>query len=340
MRAKEFLAEGGWETTVTQGTVVKPAAVRVALSQIQNLFTGFNQYLAQQGLGPVEVGAPTGSSAYYLVDPEDKVYGDIDLQVIAPATQHQTHSQFQSHWNRLVDDYIKQARPKFVHPESTVGHPIVEVGRDQYVQVDFMWHEPKTREWGRFRVTPERGVKGLLYGNIYSVLGQLLDMSIQHAGVQLKMQDGQQVPFSKQKNTTVVTVSLDPRKFVYDILVYLFSSIHGNENIKKMLVDDLLRENPGLDVNNIKIEKLVRAVQGLARSFELNNMYGQGPLKGYQDSADFLDKFWKVYQSKAMTEISSPKRDKAATPEAQARALSDQQRILQGLDIVERLFRT
>lgn len=340
MRAKEFILEGGWETTVTQGTVVKPAAVRSALAQIQKLIQGFNQYLAQQELGPVEVGHPTGSSAYYEVDPEDKVYGDIDLQMIAPSTEHQTYSQFQGYWNRLVDDYIKQARPDFVHPESTIGHPIVEIGPDQYVQVDFMWHEPKTREWGRFRVTPERGLKGLLYGNMYSVLGQLLDMSIQHAGVQLKMQDGQQVPFSKQKNTTVITVSLDPRRFVYDILVYLFSSMYGNENIKKMLVDDLLRNNPGLDPDDVKVERLVRAVQGLARSFELNNMYGKGVLAGYRDSSSFLDRFWNVYRDKAMTDISNAKREKAATPEARARADSDRQRIVQGLDIVGRLFQT
>lgn len=329
MRAKEFLKEGGWDTTATQGTVVKPAVVKTALNIIKQFASEFNQYLAQQGLPTVEVGHPTGSSAYYEVDPADKIYGDIDLQMIAQPTDHTTHSQFQGYWNKLADDFVKHTNPSYIlNTDSKPGHPIVQVGPDQYVQVDFMWHQPATRDWGRYRATPERGVKGLLNGNMFSVLGELLGMSIQHAGVQLKVQAGKPVSFQKQKDVEIVTVSTEPRTFVLDILKYL-----GGKQ-----VSPLLKQYTGVNTEEVKISNLVNAVKGLAESFELNGMYGQGPLANYASADDFINKFWARYSEKAMTEIASAKRDKATTPEAVARAEEDRRKVLQGLEMVKGLF--
>lgn len=326
------LNEGGWDTEITQGTVVKPAVVKAALAQIQKFTAAFNQWLAPQGLGPVQIGHPTGSSAYYEVDPEDKIYGDIDLQMIGPSTEHKTHSQFQGYWNKLADDFVNATRPAYIYTdeEGQPGHPIVQIGPDQYVQVDFMWHEEKTREWGRFRATPERGIKGLLNGNMFSVLGDLLNMSIQHAGVQLKIQAGKPVSFRTQKNTEVITVSTDPKTFVYDILTYL----HGGTP----KVDPLLKQYPGVTTDNVKIASLVNAVKGLANSFALNNMYGHGILAHYHSAEEFLNAFWNRYQEKAIAETESAKRDKATTPEAIARAEDDKKKVLQGLATVKGLF--
>lgn len=332
MRAVEFILEGGWDTTVTQGTVVKPAVVKSALTIINKFTRDFNAWLQQQGLGPVEMGYPTGSSSWYNVDPEDKVYGDIDLQMVAPETEHKTHSQFQGYWNKLADDFIKQTRPPYIYTEEEIkpGHPIVQIGPDQYVQVDFMWHQEKTRDWGRYRVTPERGVKGLLNGNMFSVLGEILDMSIQHAGVQLKVSaTGERVPFSKQKDVSIVTVTTEPRTFVLDILKYFKEDA---------IIDPLLKQYPGVKTDDIKISNLVNAVKGLARSFELNNMYGQPGLENFTSADDFISKFWARYSEKALAEINSAKRDKANTPEAIARAEEDRRKVLQGLEMVKGLF--
>lgn len=330
MRAVEFIREGGWDTTITQGTVVKPAVVKSALAIINKFTRDFNQWLQTKGIEPVEVGHPTGSSAYYEVDPEDKVYGDIDLQMVAPATEHGTHSQFQGYWNQLTDEFIKQTQPNYISLEDAKpGHPIVQIGPDQYVQVDFMWHQQATRDWGRYRATPERGVKGLLNGNMFSVLGELLGMSIQHAGVQLKVRDGQQVAFTQRKDTEVVTVTTNPKTFVADILKYLK---------KDAIIDPLLKQYPGVNTDEVKISYLVNAVKGLAKSFEVNNMYGQGPLAEFTSAEDFLSKFWARYSEKAMNEINSAKRDKASTPEAIARAEEDKRKVLQGLEMVKGLF--
>lgn len=79
-----FLFEGGWDTAATQGTTINPSTVKVALRVIDHLISEFNDYLNNKGISPVRVGGPTGSSTYHDVDPEDKIYGDIDLQVVVP----------------------------------------------------------------------------------------------------------------------------------------------------------------------------------------------------------------------------------------------------------------
>jgi len=339
MKIKDIILEGGWDTTATQGTVITPQVVKAALTVVQQFVTDFNKYLADRGRQPVQMGRPTGSSAYHGVDTEDKIYGDIDLQMVAPEEPGITYGQFTSMYNKFADDFVKEQQPRYVHSaESKPGHPIIQVGRDAFVQVDFMWHPENLRNWGAARVTPEHGVKGLLTGNMYSVLGELLDLSIQHAGVQLKVQDGKHVPFSKQKGVEVKTISIDPATFIMDIFKHEYAEISGRPANSQISVDPLLQQFQGNDINDVKIAKLVNGVKGLARSFEQNNMFGQGDLAKFQNAAEFINAFWERYKEKAMIDIAGKKRDKATTPEAIARAEQDKQKILQGLKMVHGLF--
>ena len=183
-------------------------------------------------------------------------------------------------------------------------------------------------------MTPERGVKGLLTGNMYSVLGELLDLSIQHAGVQLKVVDGKHVPFSKQKDTQVITITTNPETFIYDIFMYEAKQL----GIKNPKISPLLKQYPGNDINDVKISKLVNGVKGFAESCDMNDMFTQGDLGGFLSGDDFLQKFLQRYEEKAQIDIAGKKRDKATTPEAQARAEQDRQKIQQGLDMVKGLF--
>ena len=65
MKIRE-LFEGGWETTATQSTVITPAITKVALGVMKNQFIpDLNKFLATQGIEPIEMGHPTGSSAHY-----------------------------------------------------------------------------------------------------------------------------------------------------------------------------------------------------------------------------------------------------------------------------------
>jgi hypothetical protein len=338
VRAWELVLEGGWDTKATQSTVINPSTVKTALGTTKKLIDGFNSYLAKKQIPPVRIGAPTGSSAYHDVDPEDKIYGDIDLQIVVPEmpdTEGKTTSQIQSYWHKLLDDYIKTSKPSFIHDDSEPGHPIVSIGGDKWVQVDIMPHPEKLEKWGRYRVTPERGVKGLLMGNMFSVLGELLTMSIQHAGVQFKVRDKVKQPYSRtMKNYELVTLSTDIENFVMDI----FKHEAELQGIAGPKVDPLLTANPGADLKEIKISRLVNAVKGLANSFELNDMYGKGDLANYSSADDFVAAFKQLYTQKAEKDINATKRDKAETPEAKARAEDDKKKVAQGLEMVMGLF--
>ena len=247
-----------------------------------------------------------------------------------------TNAQFTSFWNDLADNFAKSGKVNYIDTsESKPGHPIFQVGNDQYVQVDFMWHPTELADWGAARVTPERGVKGLLMGNMFSVLGELLNMSIQHAGVQLKTVNGQQVSFSKQKDIKVETLSTNPRTFVYDIFNYLHQQITGSPAKQ---VDPLLKQYPGNNVDDVKIATMVNSVKGFAQSCELAGLFGQGALQNFSSAEDFLNKFVARYDEKAQIDIAGKKRDKATTPEAIARANADRDKIQKGLDMVKGLF--
>jgi hypothetical protein len=335
-RLKQGVNEGGWDTKKTQSTVIKPAVVALALNVIDKFTADFNRWLAAKNLGSVTRGRPTGSGTYYQQDTEenpDKIYGDIDLQMIAyMPDENMTVNQYNSYWNNLAEQFIKETQPNYIDLEDTKpGHPIVQIGANNYVQVDFMWHPPHLAHWGAARTTPERGVKGLLMGNLFSALGQLLNLSIQHGGVQLKTIDGQQVSFSKQKGVKLQTISANPETFVLDILKY-----YAGDNAQ---VDPLLAANPGIDSNNVKLASLVNAVKGLARSFELNGLYGKGVLADYKNANDFINKYITRYTEKAIADINSAKRSKAETPQAIARAEADRQAVQKGLNIVQGLFK-
>jgi hypothetical protein len=83
---------------------------------------------------------------------------------------------------------------------------------------------------------------------------------------------------------------------------------------------------------------MVNAVKGLARSFEINSMYGKKNLAGFGNAQDFLSKFVQRYEDKAMLDVNAKKRDKAETAEAKARAAADRQKVLSGLASVKDLF--
>jgi hypothetical protein len=337
MRISELLYEGGWDTTKTQGTILNPRIVAVALQVVDKFVADFNQYIANKNLGVIRRGRPTGSSAYHerdVAQDPDKIYGDIDLQMIAPEQEGLTYGQFTSFWNNLTDQYIKSGVAYIDNTESKPGHPIFQVGANDFVQIDFMWHPERLEKWGATRVTPEHGVKGLLSGNMWSVFGELLDMSVQHAGVQLKIQDGQRVPFSKQKDTEIVTVTTNPETFLIDTFKYLAN----RQGIERPRMTPALKTYGGVNIADVKIASMVRGVKEFATSAEANNMFGQGDLQNFSSAQDFLNKFWQRYQEKAMIDVAGKKRDKAQTPAAIARADADRTKILQGLETVKGYF--
>jgi hypothetical protein len=333
MRATEFLKEGGWVSTATQSTVLNPATVRAALEKISLLVRTYNASKPKEQ--QISAGAPLGSTAYYEVDTEDKTYGDIDIQMLAPSNEAlKSYSQFAAHWNKELHDYVLTANLPFVYAqESTPGHPIFKLDDEHFVQVDFMWSSYENKDWTRLRATPEHNLKGLLYGKLFSTLAQLTMTSIGYAGVQQKSMDNQPVPFSKQKGTTLTTITTNPYTFMLDLFTHL-----AKQQKVAPKIDPLLKQYPGVSKQEVKAEVLVKGLLGLAKSFEASGMYGNGVLERFANAEEFLTAFKDIYETEAYADINNAKRDKAATPAAIAKAEKDREMVRTGMTKVLGMF--
>ena len=325
---------GGWETIVTQETVIRPSTVGLVLKTMKSFIDDFNKYLEEESLSErVQLGFPTGSSAHYETDFETQIYGDIDLQLIVPNANISGYS-LQQMWFTLLNDFIKSEKLKYIHSSSYPGHPVIQIGENDWVQVDLMIHQEYLAKWGRYRTTAQPGIKGLLNGNLFSVLGQMFNMSIQHSGVQLKLRNNTRCPFNIKKDYELVTVSTDIEHFVKDIFDYEYQLTGKNK--EDCNISPLLEKYQGVDVESTSIKHLVNAIKGLAESFELNGMFGPDEL--YKSYDEFIEEFLNLYENKAHREIASSKRDKASTESAIKRAENERIKIYEGLKYVMELF--
>jgi hypothetical protein len=173
---------------------------------------------------------------------------------------------------------------------------------------------------------------------MFSVLGSLMNMSIQHAGVEYKERDGVKQPYiTTRKNYVLKSASTNIERFILDIFRHEYQLITGRDPANAE-IDPLLAQNPGVDVANPNIARLARGIQGLARSFEINGLYGQGDLQPYKSAQDFLQTFLTQYNAKSQAAIQATKFDKAATAAARERAQRDKERIAQGTQQVNQMF--
>jgi hypothetical protein len=338
MRIYELISEGGWTTGDNPG--IKAKMVKQGIASVNTFLKDFNPWLKQQGQGPVKAGHPTGSAAYHeLDDPENTIYGDMDFQVIIPDLpeyDNLTSGQVQGRWGALIDKFIQSSNLSYIDKaESKGSQPMFILPDGSKLQVDIMPHPEKTAEWGRFRATGEHGLKGLLNGNIFATMSEMIPVNLQHKGIQYKSVNGKKVNYGKTlKGYDLHTVGTNIKTWILDIFMHEAHEL----GIKNPKIDPLLKANPGVDVDNVNVERLVNGIKGFARSCDLNNMFTQGDLAGYLSGEDFLQKFVHNYVTKSQHAISAPKRDKASTAASQARAVKDREALSKGLAYVQKLF--
>jgi hypothetical protein len=115
MRSNEFLIEGGWDSTVTQGTVIKPRCGQdcTGCGATVCCKTSTNILNSQTTLHLLQWAGLQASSAHHEADTKqtipDKVYGDIDLQMIAPPEIEgmPVTDSLPVYWNGLADEFVK-----------------------------------------------------------------------------------------------------------------------------------------------------------------------------------------------------------------------------------------
>ena len=322
--------EGGWDSTITQGTKITPTVVSNAINVMKKFTIDFNNWLTKNKQHTIRMGSPLGSTAWHKLDTSEKEYGDIDLQMIAtnPTQGDISISQLSTYMNKLVAEFVTQTKPGYIHDNGKVsgGHIIIRLGSNGYVQIDLIWTEDRLANWQQYRMTPARNIKGAAYGTLFATLGEIMNLSIQAAGVQMKIKDGLPVDFVKSRKVDKVdTLTTDIQNFAIDILKVLHSRIQPNSDIK---IDPELIAHPGINPDNITVENLTAAIRGLAKSFEDNNMYGQYNLKDITSYNDFIRKFKEHYLNKMTHAAESSKFNKAESPEAVAKAAETKSKLI------------
>lgn len=336
MLISEIIHEGGWASTATQDTVITPNTVKQVLPVVKQFIDQFNRWAKSKDILPVVMGKPLGSTAYYAQDPDDKEYGDIDLQVVAPDIEGKNAGQVGTLYTKYFDEFVQETQPKSLHDEKFTKNPVFRVGND-FVQVDFVWAVKSLSNWSGARMTPPQNIKGAVHGNMFSSFGDIMHISIQGSGAQLKIVDGEIKPYARtRKFDSLETLSTNIEQFGVDIVRWLHQHMGMPGAVK---ISARLKKHPGLDTKEIRSEQLAEVIKGVAESFELNNMYGRANLSDYANAQQFIDAFVARFTDKLQTAINSTKFDKAQTPRALKKAQETKDKLQQGIDYITSIFR-
>lgn len=317
---REFLLEGGWSNTVTQGVRLTPKIAKEAISILARFEKDFNLFLKKKDLPPISIGKPVGSSTYIDLDiltNPSKEYGDIDVILSIPRIEGMIESKNNSIYSKAIQEFVSSSNlPYLFKDNSNMGNNIIVKVNDDWVQVDLVKSFSDIVDWVQHRMTPQHNLKGALLGYLYSSLASVLNLSIGSSGVQAKEKDGTFIAFKNLKADKVDTLTTDIGNFGVDILKG-FAKRHKVSNLE---ISKLLKQNPGMNRSNIQVKDLVNVIKGLGKSFELNSMFGAVELKHIKNYEDYMSKIKSVYEKKTTEAASASKFNKAETEEAKKRA--------------------
>lgn len=284
--------EGGWASTLTQGTHITPALVDNVVHSLPALQQSLNAFLKTKDLPPVKIGTPVGSTTYYKRDLENnpsREYGDIDVNFFVPRLPDMSDSANEGTYSAAIKEFC-DATPNYSTNNGT--NVIIKVG-DEYVQVDFVTSYYENEKWSR-ALGPEYNVKGVLSASLTSALAEALTLSFSGRGVQVKLQNGIPVSFKQSRDTELKTITNNPHTWAIDIAKFL-----GAKTISPRLA-----KYPGMG-DEIQTQNTINSIIGIAESL---------------NKPELIDQVKEIYISKINKAINNSKFDKAETPEAKKKA--------------------
>ena len=300
MKINEIVMEGGWASTLTQGTIINPQLVANVMKVLYGQFIpSLNKFLESKGMGATEISGPGGSATYYerdLKQQPEKEYGDVDVQFHIPRIEGTTNNGNADIYKKAVKEFC-DSNPDFSSDNGT--NIILKLG-EQYVQIDLIMSYYENKEWTN-ALRPEWNVKGVLANSIYSSFGEALSISMGGGhGVQVKTTNGQVVPFRTVKGVELHTITNNPNTWAIDIAKYF--------GCKRL--SPLLKQYPGLK-GEVRVADMVNSIRGVAQSLEMNSL-----LPGVSSANELLENIKHIYLAKIDAAIASPKFAKAETPQA------------------------
>jgi hypothetical protein len=327
---ESWLAEGGWATAKTQGTVIKPLIIQDCVNKLKIVSTQFAHHCKSLELPPLEFSKPVGSGTWYEDDIEsqpDKVYGDVDFMVSYPVLELTEKGERADEiassklYNAELFTFLEKQSYTFIDVEeskkisSDTSVKLVMMVQTQsgdgWIQVDLIVTHPGYKDWAIFRMTPIRNVKGFVIGNLYSSFGEVLELSIQPRGVRAKFSGSEMVSYGKRAGVEDRLLSANIETFMIDIAEFFWKE-SGTEK----------PFNPGslkswkMDPNNPTFENLVDGIKGVAEV--LSELGEFGTVIKYGSSKSLLDAVKDRYIEKMEAAANADKLNKAETPAAVA----------------------
>jgi len=300
MRFREVkLTEGGWASQLTQNTRITPQLVAQVVKVLAKFQAEFNSFLVQQKMTPIEMGPTAGSAAYYERDLKNnptREYGDIDVNMFIPQIAGLTNNANMTAYSSKIKEFCDKTTQYSTENGTNV---IFKMSDKDFVQVDFILSFIKNKEWTK-ALRPAYNVKGVLCNSLYSSLAEALNLSMGGGhGVQVKLQNGVPVSFKTMKDVVLKTITTDPHNWAVDIVKFF-----GCTKLSPVM------RYPGMD-DEVRLEHIVGSIKAIALTLQLN---------GKRNASELLEQITNIYLAKIQKAVDSSKYDKAATPEAIAKA--------------------
>jgi hypothetical protein len=351
---EQWLAEGGWATTKTQETVIRPKVIADAVKKLAAISSDFTKHCKTIELPPLEFLKPIGSGTWYKDDIDsqpDKVYGDVDFMVSYPTLNLTEKGGRENEiasvklYNEELLNFLKIQRYAFIDIAETekvssttdlklIMQVATEEG-DGWIQVDMVVTHGGYKEWAIFRMTPIRNVKGFVLGNLYSAFGEVLELSIQPRGVRAKFAGTQMVSYSKRAGVEDKMITSNVTTFMHDIAKFFWEQSGTDKPYEEA---PSLSSWNGMDSNNPTFEDLVDGIRGVADTLEKLGEFGT--VIKYKNSKDLLNAVKDRYIQKMEAAASNTKFDKAETPAAKAAAEKVKNLVSTYVDKINNLINT
>jgi hypothetical protein len=331
---EQWINEGGWATTKTQDTVIKPKIIADAVKKLNAIGSDFAKHCQSIELPKLEFSKPIGSGTWYEDDIEsqpDKVYGDVDFMVSYPILELTGKDRRSDEiasvklYNKELLAFLEKQKYAFIDIAETKDVSsdtslklIMSVATpegDGWIQVDMVVTHSEYKEWAIFRMTPIRNVKGFVLGNLYSSFGEVLEISIQPRGVRAKFSGTEMVAYSKRAGVEDKLLSANVNTFMNDIAKFFWEQ-SGTDKPYEPTAS--LSSWKGINPNNPTFEDLCAGIKAVAETLEKLGEFGT--VLKYRSAKEFLEAVKARYIEKMETAANSSKFDKIITPAAQAAA--------------------
>lgn len=329
-----LIAEGGWATTKTQGTVIKPMIIADSVKKLQIIGSDFAKHCESIKLPPLDFSKPIGSGTWYEEDIEsqpDKVYGDVDFMISYPVLELTGKDRRSDEiatvklYNKELLNFLEKQNYAFLDMKETksvsadTGLKLIMAVEtpdgEGWIQVDMVVTHTEYKEWAIFRMTPIRNVKGFVLGNLYSSFGEVLEISIQPRGIRAKFAGTEMVAYSKRAGAEDRMLTSSINTFMNDIAKFFWEQ-SGTD--KPYEPSASLSSWKGINANSPTFEDLCDGIRAVAETLEKLGEFGT--VIKYRNAKDLLEAVKARYIEKMKTAASSSKFDKADTPAAKAAA--------------------